>query len=79
MEGKEGVMIIIVLFATFWAALLIWGYYAEKHDFNNNKCPDCNIEWRNFDMDSQGGRGYTCDKCDKTIWISWLRVDKDCG
>ena len=57
----------------------IWAYCMEKKDWNNGSCPDCNIEWRNFDMDSQGGRGYTCDKCDKTIWISWLRVDKDCG
>jgi hypothetical protein len=28
--------------------------------------------WKFFDNDSQGGRGYECEGCKRTIWISWF-------
>ena len=49
--------------------------HLEKKEWNNGKCTNCGTEWKNFDTDSQGGRGYSCPKCDKTIWISY-NVDK---
>lgn len=29
-----------------------------------------------FDTDSQGGRGYCCDKCKYFTWVSYYFVDK---
>jgi hypothetical protein len=52
----------------------VYGYYTEKADWNNGKCC-CGQDWRQFDMDSQGGRGYVCD-CGRHIWISWPGIDK---
>ena len=47
----------------------------EKEDWNNGVCPWCGHNWRYFDTDSQGGRGYICDNCGRDIWISY-NVDK---
>lgn len=55
----------------------IWGINEERKDFNNGVCPKCGKQLRCFDMDSQGGRGYTCDKCDYTTWVSYNRVDRN--
>lgn len=48
----------------------------EKKEFNNGYCTVCNKRLRNFDTDSQGGRGYCCPKCGRTIWVSYP-VDKN--
>lgn len=58
-----------------FAILIFWVRSREKQDWNEGCCPQCGDEWRHFDCDSQGGRGYCCDKCDTTIWISY-RVDR---
>ena len=47
----------------------------EKVLWNGGFCPQCYREWRSFDTDSQGGRGYKCDACGQHIWISYS-VDK---
>ena len=39
-------------------------------------CPHCNRKLINFDMDSQGGRGYKCD-CGYQTWVSYKCVDKN--
>lgn len=61
-------------------AIIVW-YFAvsafERKLWNNGKCPKCGERWKNFDTDSQGGRGYKCPKCDRTIWMSYNSVDKD--
>ena len=49
----------------------------EAKAFNNGICKNCGEKLVNFDMDSQGGRGYTCRKCNYTCWISYNSVDKD--
>lgn len=53
------------------------GEMLERRDFNNGRCPHCGTSLRCFDTDSQGGRGYTCDKCNYTTWVSYKRVDKN--
>jgi len=65
-------LIIICVFV----ALLVFGlgFITEGKTWNNGKCPKCLTKWKNFDMDSQGGRGYKCD-CDNTIWISYPFID----
>ncbi len=46
----------------------------EKREWNNGICPKCGVfEWRYFDTDSQGGHGYSCDNCNRTLWVSWLK------
>ena len=44
----------------------------EFYIFNGGVCRDCLGFWKFFDNDSQGGRGYECDGCKRTIWISWF-------
>lgn len=49
----------------------------ERRAFNGGICKLCGNKLRYFDTDSQGGRGYCCDKCGHHIWVSWKFVDKD--
>ena len=60
-----GIIFLILLTGSLIGAL--W----ERHDWHGGRCPACGHPWRYFDTDSQGGRGYACDGCEKTIWISW--------
>lgn len=43
----------------------------EKKDFNGGVCPRCGSRLKNFDMASDGSRGYDCPKCDYTVWVSY--------
>ena len=43
----------------------------EKKDYNNGVCRNCGIKLKQFDVDSQGGRGYICERCGHTVWVSW--------
>lgn len=53
-----------------WIALIIFARSREAMDWNGGYCT-CGKPWRYFDTDSQGGRGYKCDDCHQTIWISY--------
>ena len=64
------------LLITFVLSGIIYGIYAEKHNFNNGYCPRCGGKLKYFDTDSQGGRGYCCDKCKYFTWVSYYFVDK---
>lgn len=55
--------------------LILWARYEEKKAYNRGFCLRCGTKMRNFDMDSQGGRGYCCDKCHYHTWVSY-RIDK---
>lgn len=50
----------------------IINYLMERKEWNSGFCK-CGGIWELFDVDSQGGRGYNCPKCNSYIWISWLR------
>lgn len=69
--------IMIIAFFTL-IAIIFWqiGRYLERKNFNKGVCPNCGTKLRYFDADSQGGRGYTCDKCNYTTWCSYS-VDKN--
>ena len=73
-------MIKVIILITIGVILLIIlssiGIMFEKRDFNNGICPHCNNKLRNFDTDSQGGRGYKCD-CGYHTWVSYNCVDKN--
>jgi len=47
----------------------------ERRDWNDGHCGSCGERWVNFDMDSQGGRGYRCGGR-HYIWITWPWVDR---
>lgn len=62
-----------LLFAMFFIStgIPILGYTWDKKNWNNGICPNCNKGfWKSFDMDSQGGIGYTCTNCGSTHWQS---------
>lgn len=48
--------------------------YLEKYAWNDGICRASGLMWKNFDMDSQGGRGYK-DAIGNTLWVSY-NVDK---
>ena len=78
-DFKDIIFIIsfIISFILFFTGLInILGRKSEKKSWNEGKCPKCGTKWRCFDNDSQGGRGYVCDKCKSIIWISY-HVDRD--
>lgn len=64
----------LILIAIILICSLIARHH-EKNSYNNGICPLCGNKLRRFDTDSQGGRGYTCDNCGYSTWISY-NVDK---
>ena len=56
--------------------LIIHIFYIEPRDFNNGYCKHCGTKLRHFDIDSSSARGYTCDNCGYTTWISYF-TDKN--
>ncbi|KKL14098.1 hypothetical protein LCGC14_2519150 [marine sediment metagenome] len=63
-----------LIFIVFLAAIL-FAHNWEKRRFNSGNCPGCEKPWRLFDVDSQGGRGYTCRACNKGTWVSYWGID----
>ncbi len=59
----------------FCVTAFLFGYRADKKDWNNGRCT-CGGQWRSFDMDSSGARGYHCSRCKKGVWISF-NVDQN--
>jgi len=66
------------LIILFFILVFIFGgmiaRHFEKKEWNNGVCKITYRPWKNFDMDSQGGRGYT-DGCGNYCWMSY-NVDK---
>ena len=60
------IMIVGMILARHW----------EKKDYNNGICTQCGGHLEHFDDDSQGGRGYRCDKCGRYVWVTY-NVDKE--
>lgn len=56
-------------------ALMVLGivsvWICEYYEYNHGVCRKCGHKLRSFATDSQGGRGYTCDKCGNSFWISY--------
>ena len=68
------ILVLSILLA--YAALLIIAIHSERKWFNNGICPKCGTRLKYFDTDSQGGRGYTCEKSNYCTWVSWNTDDK---
>lgn len=63
---------ILVLIAI---AGFIVGVSMEHIGYNGGVCRHCKTNLRHFDNDSQGGRGYVCDRCGYSVWVSYRCVD----
>jgi tRNA(Ile2) C34 agmatinyltransferase TiaS len=70
----DGNLIGFLIMAGVYTLGALITYIFEYITFNNGKC-SCGGLFEYFDTDSQGGRGYSCKKCHKTLWISYF-VDK---
>ena len=69
-------IVFLIVFLILWLGGMALGIFLERKDWNKGRCPECGKEWRHFDNDSQGGRGYICDDCIKVIWISYPLIDR---
>lgn len=62
-------MILAVVFVIFCLVAVV-GWSLDRHDYNGGRCRKCETAWRYFDRDSQGGRGYVCER-GHYCWVSW--------
>ena len=67
--------LIIFVFLIIWLIPIPFFIRHEKNEYRKCKCK-CGGDWEYFDTDSQGGRGYECNKCGRVIWISWIKEKK---
>lgn len=63
-------LIIVPLLLGMW-----WALSSERKEWNNGICAVSGKPWKCFDIDSQGGRGYT-DGAGHYCWISY-DIDKN--
>lgn len=52
----------------------LFGSISERLEYNNGICKKNELQWKYFDTDSQGGRGYKAG--DQICWVSWPMIDK---
>ncbi len=67
LPGIGGILLIV--------GFMFWARSREKKAYNGGNCIGCGKPWRYFDTDSQGGRGYTCDPCQRGVWVSYWGID----
>ena len=60
----------VLMVLLIMAAISFVASYCEYKGWNGGVCPVCGKPLRHFDTDSQGGEGWTCDKCDHTVWVA---------
>lgn len=58
------------------AIALPLSYHLEKKSYNKGFCPKCSYRLEPFGRDSKGARGYWCDRCNYTTWVSYHSIDK---
>lgn len=69
-------LVIIVFIVLIAITVPIVGVHMERVAYNGGVCRHCKTKLRHFDNDSQGGRGYVCDKCGYVTWVSYNCVDR---
>ena len=67
-------LLFLILIIVLMGIIVIFSYNMEKRAWNSGISPE-NEEWRYFDTDSQGGRGYI-DSKNNVVWISWSVIDR---
>lgn len=63
-------IIICGIIALIFALGVVFVWRQEYVIWNKGFC-SCGGRWINFDTDSQGGRGYKCDTCKTSLWVSY--------
>jgi DNA-directed RNA polymerase subunit RPC12/RpoP len=48
---------------------------SEKKKWNRGRCP-CGQKWEKFSHSDDIGRGYTCSRCQRFIWLTFTGIDK---
>lgn len=53
---------------------VLCGLYIRKREYKmyNNGICSCGGHFYSFAMDSQGGTGWKCNKCNRRFWTSWV-------
>ena len=67
--------ILLITIVLTLMAMALHSRHKEVKEFNNGKCK-CGGKFETFGMDSQGGTGWNCNKCDNSMWTSWVKVRK---
>ena len=65
-----------IFFLVVGILVFVWAREHEKKGYNKGYCPICGSPLRLFDMDSQGGRGYTCTSSD-CHYVTWCSFNVD--
>ncbi len=73
MDNPELALTIAGIGVFIFLAVGWWAKNNEVKGWNGGYCTECGCRWENFDMDSQGGRGYICEN-HHFFWASY-RVD----
>ena len=68
-------MVLIIMTAIFFI-ILSFAILYEKREYNNGICKHCGKKLRCFDIDSQGGRLYTCEDMHTLVSVSYNCVDR---
>ena len=68
-------MIIGMIIFIVFVILGIIGIIDECNSWNRGVCKITGKQWKRFDTDSQGGRGY-CDGIGNYTWISYPLIDR---
>ena len=66
-------MLWIVLSVSALLLVGLYGFLAERRNYNNGICRRNGEPWQYFDTDSQGGRGYKSGEY--VTWVSWPGID----
>lgn len=72
-------MELLIIFGVMVATAIVCaviGICIESYSWHGGHCRECGGRLEFFDYDSQGGRGYKCDICDRKVWISYKCVDR---
>lgn len=68
-------LLIVALALLVFFGVMALARRSEKKSYNNGICNECGTKLYHFDNDSQGGRGYVCNECNYTTWVSYPWVD----
>ena len=74
---NSGLYMLIAMILGF-LCLVGTGIFLDYKSFNHGICKKCGGKLRCFDNDSQGNRGYMCDKCKQvSCWVGYDFIDKN--
>lgn len=74
MGGEYFGLLMILIVVILWPTI---GVHYERKAWNKGQCNICTFPWEKFDVDSHGGRGYTCSNCNNNVWISYPLIDRN--